>query len=167
MKNKIKIAAALLLIVTLFSCKTKEKCIQKDTKMTEKESTQKGKASANTIYKVLLSESHGGYKDAKQFIINDNQSLSQVYMKLNMMRKPGISVPKIDFDKNTVLALFLGTKTAGGYTYEITAISTENDALLVNLKEEKPTITTAVITQPSLFVLIPKTTAKSIKLILE
>jgi len=167
MKNKVKIVAVLLLMATLFSCKTKEKCVQKDTKMTEKESTQKGKGTANTIYKVLLSESHGGYKEAKQFVINDNQALSQVYMKLNMMRKPGIPVPKIDFDKNTVLALFLGTKTAGGYSYEITAISIENDTLLVNLKEEKPTVANTVITQPSLFVLIPKTTAKSIKLILE
>ncbi len=161
MKNSMKTTGILLLLLALFSCKTTEKNAQKDNVMTQKKSTD------NTLYKVLLSESHGGYKDAKQFVVNDNQVLSQVYMKLNMMRKPGIPVPKIDFDKNTVLALFLGTKTTGGYTYEITAISIENDTLLVNLKEEKPTMTTAVITQPSLFVLIPKTTAKSIKLILE
>lgn len=157
MKNQLKLLSILALLTVLFSCKTKENTVKTNEKTTK----------MNTIYKVLLNESHGGYKEAKQLIINDNQALNQVYMQLNMMRKPGIPIPKIDFDKNTVIALFFGTKNTGGNSYQITDITTVATDLQVKVTEEKAKIGTSVITQPSLFVLIPKTAAKSVKLILE
>ncbi len=48
-----------------------------------------------------------------------------------------ITVPKINFDKNTVVALFFGTKTRGGYAYEIIDISTIATDLVIKVKEKK------------------------------
>lgn len=146
----------------VFSCKSSK--TEDVNSKTVKHSTMKGKSQN---FELLLQESHGGYKEQRLLIINEQKKLTDVYMKLNQIRRPGIPVPAIDFEKSTVLALFFGTHQNGAQRYKVRDVSDKGSVITVLLVENKPEVATMVITQPSMFLKIPKSNAKEIVLKIE
>lgn len=67
--------------------------------------------------------------------------------------------PKIDFAKDMVVAVFLGSRTTGGYTIAIEEVRDEGGKLIVKYRESSPgrgAITAQVITAPYHIVAVPK-----------
>lgn len=76
-----------------------------------------------------------------------------------LSRRPPI--PDVDFEKETVIAYFVGEKPSSGYGVEITAIELQGDPknqeLVVTIKEYTPArLSSDVITQPYHIVRVPK-----------
>jgi protease stability complex PrcB-like protein len=46
--------------------------------------------------------------------------------------------PAVDFTKSTVVAVFLGSRSTGGYSVEITGIEREGSDLIVTYREQRP-----------------------------
>ncbi len=159
MKKIIVLAMSLLFISSCKSSKTEDV----NSKPTAKKNIMKDKKEVQN-FELLLQESHGGYKEQRLLIVNDQKQLTDVYMKLNQIRKPGIPIPAVDFEKNTILALFFGTQQNGAQKYTIVGVSEKNSVLNVLLVVNKPEVATMVITQPSMFLKIPKSNAKEIAL---
>jgi len=158
MKKTIKLTAILVLIAGLNACCSPKSAMKNQVK-TATIMKQKGQN-----YETILKESHGGFKDQKVLIINDLQGLSKAMMQLNMIRKPGLHAPKVDFEKSTVLAVFFGTRSTGGYDYEILKLTDDKGIIDLKINEKVPEIATSVITQPCIFIKIPKTSSKAINL---
>jgi len=108
-------------------------------------------------FETLVEGQMGGYVKEEIRVISDRKSLLEIYGYVNRIRKPGFSIPKIDFSKETVIAVFMGEKTTGGFSVAIENVKEENKKLIVKIKETKPgpkDMVTMVITQPFCFVKI-------------
>jgi hypothetical protein len=67
--------------------------------------------------------------------------------------------PAVDFGTRTVVAVFLGTRTTGGYAVDIVNTREAGGALVVQWQERRPArdvITAQVITTPAVIASIPK-----------
>jgi hypothetical protein len=67
--------------------------------------------------------------------------------------------PDVDFDQQTAVAAFMGTKTTGGFATQIVEVRRDGDALAVVVHETTPQpgqLVTEALTQPYSVVLIPR-----------
>jgi hypothetical protein len=67
--------------------------------------------------------------------------------------------PAVDFDKEMVVAVFLGTRPTAGFSVEIVGAREEGTTLIVSYRESRPqpgTITAQVLTSPYHIVAVPK-----------
>lgn len=72
---------------------------------------------------------------------------------------PGRSAPAVDFTKQMVVAVFLGSRPSGGYQAEITGIRTAGDVMVVQWSERRPgpgQVAAQVMTSPSHLVTVPR-----------
>jgi protease stability complex PrcB-like protein len=72
---------------------------------------------------------------------------------------PDRPLPAVDFSKDMVVAIFLGSRPSAGYSVEITGVKKANGAVVVQYHEAKPradAVTAQVITAPYHLVVIPR-----------
>jgi VWFA-related protein len=72
---------------------------------------------------------------------------------------PGRPAPAVDFTKNMVVGVFLGSRSSSGYQVEITGVRAEGNGLVVQWTERRPapgTMAAQVMTSPSHLVTIPR-----------
>jgi hypothetical protein len=72
---------------------------------------------------------------------------------------PGKPAPTIDFNKRTVVALFLGSRPTAGYAIEIIGTRQEGKTLVVDWRETRPKpgmLLAQVLTSPALIASIPR-----------
>jgi hypothetical protein len=68
-------------------------------------------------------------------------------------------MPKVDFAKDIVVGVFLGTRPTAGYDVEIVGTRLEGNALVVEYRERKPsrdTMTAQILTSPYHFAAVPR-----------
>ena len=71
----------------------------------------------------------------------------------------GRPAPAIDFSKNMVLAVFLGSRPSSGFSVQITGVRAEGDGLVVEWAEARPSpgmSAAQVMTAPSHVVAVPR-----------
>lgn len=118
---------------------------------TQQKTTEGEKNTDANINITLLNEgSHGGFDEAKSLVIKTEEELQKIYTKINMIRRPGLPVPKIDWENEMVIAIFMGEKTTGGYSAKVENIIQNSDnSLEVIVNEKAPQgMATMVICQP-------------------
>ena len=72
---------------------------------------------------------------------------------------PGRPVPAVDFAKNIVLAVFLGSRPSSGFAVQITSAERAGDALVVTWTERRPgpdQMAAQVMTAPAHLVTVPQ-----------
>jgi protease stability complex PrcB-like protein len=101
----------------------------------------------------------------QSFIESERQVVARSSAEWNAIWRqhdPDRPVPAVDFSKEMVVGVFLGSRNTGGYSVEIVSASVEQDALIVRYRQRTPppdAITAQVITMPFQLVAIPKTDA--------
>ncbi|MCH7523715.1 MAG: protease complex subunit PrcB family protein [Bacteroidetes bacterium] len=122
--------------------------------------------SQDTItFETLAEDFYGGMTDSKFIVIKDETTLNEIYKLINKSKSPGIKIPIINFEKETVLVLFLGEKTSGGHSISVEQILDENEKLIVKYKVTLPKLgemVTTVMTQPYCIIKIPITSKEII-----
>jgi len=111
-------------------------------------------------FQILLQNTYGGYTDSKFLVIEDNKSLTEVFNLLNKSRYPKLKIPVINFEKEMVIALFLGEKNSGGYAITVEQVLNKNNKVSVFYKVNSPKLgdmVTSVMTQPYSIIKMPKT----------
>lgn len=109
-------------------------------------------------FEVLVQHSHGGYDQPQIKVIKEPTELQAIYLKINMTRRPGFPIPEVDFDKEMIIALYMGEKNSGGYSITIDSVEETKNELIINVKESEPgQIATTVICQPFCIVKMPTT----------
>ena len=74
--------------------------------------------------------------------------------------------PAVDFSKDIVVALFLGSRPTAGFTVEIVGVREEGATLVVSYRETRPTpgsVAAQILTSPFHIVAVPKGTATAVK----
>lgn len=145
MKKIILIPFAIL----LFSCDSTKKSIDSDHKSaTEQKKTEK-------MFTVLSESVYQG-KETKSFeVIKDDSGLAKLYESVNDEK-----IPKIDFSKERIVALFLGQRNSGGYSIKVKEVVEKGSKIYVKVEEDSPKSgenATMAITNPYTIVKINST----------
>lgn len=123
MKKIILVPFALL----LFSCNG-----SKSTKDATSRPVTEARQSAK-LYTVLSESVYQG-KDSKSYeIIKDNESLITLYQSVNDEQ-----IPRIDFTKEKIIALFSGQKNSGGYAIKVVDVIEKGGKIYVTVQETAP-----------------------------
>lgn len=121
--------------------------------------------------KVLFTEitrgQYSGIEEKKQVVINNSQDFDSLWKRIFQTQYPLPATPLIDFDKNTVVGVFMGTVSTGGYYIEIEEVTECTKQLLVSFNITSPApddYVTMALSQPFHLIVIPK---KSKKIVFE
>lgn len=110
------------------------------------------------IWDVLASgNSAVGSEAAEYQIIQDSASLLNVWNRAygNQLSVP--LVPDVDFSKETIISIFMGQKSTGGYALKLENIQLDKGELFLDLKQivpQKGAITTQAFTHPWMLIKI-------------
>lgn len=109
---------------------------------------------STAAFEIIKQQAYGGRETNSTAIITSQQQLDGLYNERGWS-----DVPKVDFDKHNVVALFMGEKNTGGYSIGIEKVTIEDDTATVISRETKPNggNVTMAITSPYCIALIPKT----------
>lgn len=100
-----------------------------------------------------------GYYEPSRVVIYTEDQWKEIWEKVHALRLPRPQLPKIDFEKKMVVAVFMGNRSSGGYEIEIIKISKTEKEIVVEVKEKEPppeSLQTMVLTQPYHIVVIKK-----------
>jgi hypothetical protein len=96
--------------------------------------------------------------DAKQAVARTPAEWLALWRQHDPERRP----PAVDFAREMVVGVFLGSRPTAGWTLEIVSATSEGDALVVRYREVAPpsgAVTAQVITSYHHIVALPKTPA--------
>lgn len=120
---------------------------QEDLLMLGKKESPRDTVSFETAQKGFYS----GIDEPFETVIKDRDTWETFWANLHSIQFPSPSLPDIDFSKNMVIGVGMGSRSSGGYSAEIKNIIVEDGKLAVNLVEFQPgsnCLVTMAITQP-------------------
>jgi len=94
---------------------------------------------------------HCGYTKAARLVIKTEDRWKEVWGKVHRLRLPQQELPKIDFQKEMVIAVFMGERKSGGYEIEIRKIIKTEKEIVVEVEEKEPSpesLQSMALTQP-------------------
>ena len=97
---------------------------------------------------------HSNMDDAAQVVAKTAQEWQQLWQK----HTPDRPRPAVDFSKEMVVGVFLGSRPTAGYILEIVSAAQDNGSLVVKYRESIPprgTMTAQVLTSPYHIVAVP------------
>jgi hypothetical protein len=103
----------------------------------------------------IVRDNMSNVEDAKQAVARNPAEWAALWR----LHAGDQALPKIDFTKRTVVAVFLGSRPSAGYAVEVSGTKPAGKTLIVEWSEHTPkpgTVSAQVITSPSHLVSIPK-----------
>ena len=97
---------------------------------------------------------HSNVDDAAQLVAKSAQEWQQLWQK----HTPDRPRPTVDFSKEMVVGVFLGSRPTAGYTLEIVSATQDGGKLMVRYREASPprdAMTAQVLTSPYHIVAVP------------
>lgn len=114
---------------------------------------------------MILSGTFCAIDSKREAVINNKEEydrlMQEVYANLDQVPK----TPVVNFEKNTLVAVFSGAKNSGGYMVNIDSVIEGSKNLTVYVTETKPgksCVVTDAITKPFVIMKIPKTDKKAV-----
>lgn len=104
--------------------------------------------------KTLDKGEHSNMDDAAQVVAKTPEEWQQLWLK----HTPDRQRPAVDFAKEMVLGVFLGSRPTAGYVLEIVSATQDNGTLVVRYRESAPprgAMTAQVLTSPYHLVAVP------------
>jgi len=101
-------------------------------------------------------------EDAKQVLVRTEAEWIALYRQHNFDRPP----PKIDFSKDMVVAVFMGSRPNAGFSTAVVSATAAAGVLMVRYSETRPapgTLAAQILTFPYHIVAIPKADVKDVK----
>ena len=98
---------------------------------------------------------HSNIDGARQVVVRTAAEWNALWKQ----HAPARPQPAVDFGREFVAALFLGSRPTGGFGVEVVGAGTKAGAFVVQYRETRPgpdAITTQVITSPFVLVTMPK-----------
>lgn len=77
---------------------------------------------AEVSYETILTDYARGFGDARNLVITDNVTWSNLWVELSNISSSELSLPYVNFTASWVIAIFLGRRLTGGYSVNITMI---------------------------------------------
>jgi len=120
----------------------------------------KGLKSGQTDFETVEMCTQSGVEKQQNIIIQGQEAFKGLWELTYKDVNPVPLMPEIDFEKYTVVAVFMGQKPTGGYGIEITKVEENEKNIVVTVKQTSPlegSMVTEVLTSPAHIVKIKKT----------
>jgi hypothetical protein len=109
-------------------------------------------------YTVLSDGPLSNIENKEARLITNDRDLQEVYVKINSTRKPGIDIPEVNWNNQTVIAAFAGTKSTAGYSVQIYQVRDRKKERIYQFTEipssSAADVVSTVITTPYMIVLV-------------
>jgi hypothetical protein len=102
--------------------------------------------SKSTLFTTLYSSESKGRAEASNVIVKSQEDLNALFQSLEVQE-----IPKVDFSKNQVVALFLGQRSNGGFSILIDRVEVEGEKVVIYKKVQTPKmgeVVTMALTTP-------------------
>jgi PrcB C-terminal len=102
---------------------------------------------ANPAFRTVEKGSQSNIDSARPVVIRSSGEWAAFWKTHNFDRP----APPVDFDKEMVLGVFMGSRPTAGYTVAITSVADRDGTLVVTFRETSPrpgTMTAQVLTSP-------------------
>jgi VWFA-related protein len=119
------------------------------------EASQGGPAGQGTAMRLLDRGANSNIDDAQQVVVRTAADWSALWKK----HAPERPLPAVDFGREMVTAVFLGSRPTGGFAAEIVGAGSKAGAFVVQYRETKPgadAIAAQILTSPFLLVAMPR-----------
>jgi hypothetical protein len=119
---------------------------------------QAGTPPPGTVLRTIAKGDQSFIDDAKQAVARTSAEWQALWRQHDPERRP----PAVDFTKEMVVGVFLGSRPTAGWVLEIVSAAPEGDALVVRYREQAPPsggVTAQVITSYYHIVALPRTSA--------
>jgi hypothetical protein len=104
-----------------------------------------------------------GIREVKQEVIKNAEAWEKLWKQHTTAAGGADNIPAVDFSKEMVVAVTMGSKRTGGYAIEIVAAEAQDKALKISVKKSSPppdAMTIQALTAPFHFVAVPKSDLK-------
>ena len=115
--------------------------------------------SAVPAFRVIDKGTQSGIDDARQVVVRTADEWAKLWRVHGMDR----ARPKVDFAREVVVGVFLGSRPTSGFNVEIVGVDEVAGARVVRYRETSPArdaLTAQVLTSPYELVVIPRTPAE-------
>ena len=107
-----------------------------------------------------IAEPFSGVKEPGTLVVDSQKNLEVMWERITVLVVPRPDTPKIDFDTEIALAVFMGERQTGGYEIAIDKVVEHENEVIVTYSETSPRpgmTAPQVITRPFQIAVIPKT----------
>ncbi|BBM87761.1 protease complex subunit PrcB family protein [Candidatus Uabimicrobium amorphum] len=104
-----------------------------------------------------------GHNEKKDYVITNEDEWKKLWAQVHANMEPKPELPKIDFEKETVIAVFKGQQSSGGHSINVAEVMIKGDACTTQVKEVNPDpggMMSMGFCQPYHIVKVPKMEAK-------
>ncbi|MFV1951057.1 MAG: protease complex subunit PrcB family protein [Nitrospinota bacterium] len=94
---------------------------------------------------------YSAYTEPLKLVIKTEEQWKEVWTKVHALQFPEPELPKIDFEKDMIIAVFMGERRSGGFSIEIKNIVKTDKEVVVEVEERRPdpgSIVTMALTRP-------------------
>jgi len=92
----------------------------------------------NIAFHELITNSHSNFTEQRNLIIDSRELLEEIFATINSTRKPGIPIPKIDFENESVAFINMGETSTGGHSVAVTEIIETEDKIVIYFEGKGP-----------------------------
>jgi hypothetical protein len=121
-----------------------------------------GQAKGDDEKVTIVKQWEGQYSAAtepRSAVVRDQDGWEKVWKEAHKGSSPAPALPKVDFSKHMVLAVFAGPKKTGGYAVKVSELRGGSDELVAVISESRPapkSVAAQVITSPVALALVPR-----------
>jgi hypothetical protein len=117
----------------------------------------------NVDFTTIAQGSNSGYQSASQMVIDNSEQWNNLWQQHTSNTEPPPPVPRVDFTRHSVVAVFAGEQPTGGYSVEILSAETSGsqtqEQLAITVQYRQPNagdFVTEAFTYPYHMIRIPK-----------
>ena len=110
-------------------------------------------------FETILQNEYGGYAMPTILVVKEETLLQEFFSQINKTRKPGLPIPKVDFNEQMLIVICAGERKSSGNEIYIKSVIENNEQITIHLEEKKPSeneLNAMVITSPFTIVKIER-----------
>jgi hypothetical protein len=107
----------------------------------------------------LAASDQSGFQEPAELVLRDQASFAEAWARVHAMLVPAPPPPRVDFTRQMVVVLAIGTRSSGGHAVRFDGMDREGDGARVRYTVSEPgpdCMTTQAITAPVELVGVPR-----------
>lgn len=152
MKSTCTVATVVSFVVTFFASKSNPQIVSPSSPLLRFAAAERDKKSTSQVaVRTIAKGSRSGVREPSQIAIRSQSEWQKLWRQHTSTSTAPVPLPTVDFDKEIVIAVFLGEKPTGGYGVEISGAEVADGSVTIFVKETSPkpgAIVTQTINQP-------------------
>lgn len=117
--------------------------------------SQKSNSKIDDDLVLILEDAYFPVDETFSLVINDEKSLTDLFAKINKTRKPGLKMPKIDFNRSTLLFFAAGAQK-GTDKVKLNKKSETEGTVVMSIEKVKDKSSNEIVSYPFCLYELPK-----------